>query len=312
MNNKFSRSLNDQDQVEHFLNEVLALDHSGFHGLSYRIVSCEHGIGILDSNAETLYNRRFRDRDYKEDAERWQLRRQIVDELLNLERLDDDEDICLGAGGALPKSGVRAERQAYILIGLPASGKSCIATIIAERYGAIVVDADYAKRKLPEYSSYIWGASAVHQESNQIVNGFENTRENISSVLDISLQAAYNMVIPKIGKDADSLYRFCQSLRSKGYTVHLTLVALLKKKATIRAIQRFHTTKRYIPLGYIFDDCGNDPSLTYFVLKNKKQDEFSSFGVISTDVPMGMPYICTDILGNNPANLFEFKSNILI
>ena len=39
-------------------------------------------------------------------------------------RPDNDDDICLGKGGALPQLGVAAGKQAYILIGLPNSGKS--------------------------------------------------------------------------------------------------------------------------------------------------------------------------------------------
>ena len=64
-----------------------------------------------------------------------------------------------------------ARKQAFVLIGLPASGKSSIAVDIADKYGALLLDSDLAKRKLPEYKVYPWGASLVNAESSLIVFG---------------------------------------------------------------------------------------------------------------------------------------------
>lgn len=111
----------------------------------------------------TLVSTKYRDRDYVNDLDRWKLRRQIIHELFTWKRLDNDDDIRLGKGGALPDSGVKKERKAYILIGPPASGKSTVANRIAEKEGAIILDSDYAKRKLPEFE-YECGATLVRDE----------------------------------------------------------------------------------------------------------------------------------------------------
>jgi hypothetical protein len=52
------------------------------------------------------------------------------------------------------------------------------------------------------------------------------------------------------------------------YDIHLISVELTKKDAT-RAIKRFNKTKRYVPLGLIFDQYGNDSHLCYYYLRCK-------------------------------------------
>jgi hypothetical protein len=92
--------------------------------------------------------------------------------------------------------------------------------------------------------------------------------------------------------------------RSYGYKVHLSLVNLDRRKATIRAVERFIRTNRYVPLGMIFDDFGNDPILSYYILKSHYFDRFESFGSISTDVAIGERPIVIEYTANNPASLF--------
>ncbi|MBW8685428.1 zeta toxin family protein [Chitinophaga rhizophila] len=258
-------------------------------------------------HSQTLSHTRFRDRNFKEESQRWVLRKQIIKELLTLTRPDDDDTICLGHGGALPQSGIKADSQAYILIGLPASGKSTIASVIAERYGAVTIDADFAKRKLPEYANYTWGATIVHEESSRIATGFIENPRRLLSVYEAALEMNYNVVIPKIGQHADAILGMGNTLKAAGYTVHLTLVSLFRREATIRALHRFNETGRYVPLGLIFDGYSNDPCLSYYMLKNMKQHIISSFGVISTDVPKGEPYKTIDLKGNNPAILYQIQ-----
>jgi hypothetical protein len=85
---------------------------------------------------------------------------------------DSDDHIKLGKGGAVPQNLMRS-KDACVLIGLPASGKSTIARRFATEYGAIILDSDFAKRKLPEFPNYPWGASIVHEESAKIIFGEE-------------------------------------------------------------------------------------------------------------------------------------------
>lgn len=310
---KYARLLRDQDQVEHFLSEVLDFDYTKLNDITYEIIKGEQGLVNADINSQTLNTTKFRDRNYKDDKTRWKLRTQVINELLYNMRPDDEDMICLGMGGALPNSGVISNKQAYILIGLPASGKSSIANHISEKFQAIILDSDFAKRKLPEFNKYECGATIVHEESSQIVFGFRDNPGNLLSVYEMALSKGYNMVIPKIGQNAQSILSLAKTLTTElKYNVHLTLISLLKRDATIRAINRFHKTKRYVPLGLIFDGYGNDPCLTYYLLKNRQPSTFESFGAISTNVEMGESPFSIDVAGNNPAKFYPYRENILI
>lgn len=136
MSQRYARLLNDQDQVEHFLDRVLDFDFSEFKNITYEIIQGEQGIVNLDLQAQTLNNTRYRDRNYKSDKLRWELRAVIISELLSLKRPENDDDITLGYGGALPNTELKRDRKAYILIGLPASGKSGIANSISEQFNS--------------------------------------------------------------------------------------------------------------------------------------------------------------------------------
>ncbi len=121
MNNRFARLPGDQPQVDHFLNSVLLADRKKFKDISYRIITCETGMnGGID--APTSRSSKFRDPEYQDDEQRLLLRKKIVEELFTLPLLNDDDRIKSGRGGARPPN-LNSERKAFILIGLPASGK---------------------------------------------------------------------------------------------------------------------------------------------------------------------------------------------
>lgn len=89
-------------------------------------------------------------------ATRIALRRRIIEELYG--------------NGAEKK-----ERKAFIVIGLPASGKSsAVAEPLAQKYGALIIDSDEAKERLPEFTDGLL-ADAVHEESSDIA---ERVRSN--------------------------------------------------------------------------------------------------------------------------------------
>ncbi|MEZ2440837.1 zeta toxin family protein [Chitinophaga sp. RCC_12] len=309
MSQKYSRVLIEEKQVEFFLRHVLDFDPSGLDGIIPGIVEGEIGILNVPYEMQTYSGTKYRDKRFFDEPSREALRALIVDELLSETRLINDEDICLGKGGALPVGGIVRNKKAYILIGLPASGKSSIACLVADNFGAIILDADFAKRKLPEYSKYPFGASLVHEESSKIIS---NPNPEVPSLTLKSIDLGYNILLPKIGQDVNAIIDLAEFLHFKQYEVHLTLVSLLRHKATVRAIHRFYETKRYVPIGLIFDGYGNDPCLTYYLIKNKLYSFISSYGAISTDVPKGQLPYCIDLLNDNPAKLFEFRGNILI
>lgn len=305
---QFSRPLHTAHLVEDFLKNTLAMNlrEPRLKGIISKIVDGELGVTRVITSHQTLSMPDMRDADYRDDSKRWSLRVQIIDELNSLARLDDDEKIKLKKGGAQPKSGVKREKKAFIIIGLPASGKSSIANEIAEDHGAVILDSDYAKRKLPEFKNHLYGASIVHEESSQILSGFSGAQPGkLDSLFELTIRQDKNIVIPTIGQNPSKIVALTESLKEHwNYEVHLILISISKKNATIRAIRRFAKSKRYVPIGLIFDVYGNDPSLCYYYLRSKYEAHFTSFGAVSTEE--AIPY-CVDSKNNTPALKYPAK-----
>lgn len=307
MSNKTSRPLNNFELVEHFLENALSLniESEEMYKTVCQVVSTELNIENFDESLISLNSKSYRVNEFRKDAKRLALQNQIVEELLIKTRLENDEDIRLGEGGAFPLNPVKTERNAFIVIGLPASGKSGISNKIADHYGAIILDSDYAKRKLPEFSALPFGATLVHEESDKIIFG-DNNRTSFKSLFDYCRETGSNIVLPKIGSNTNGILTLIDILKKSNYFVHLTLVELDRLKATQRALSRFNETKRYVPLGLIFDTYANNPTVTFYKIITHNHTLLESYGSINTDVKIG-----TDpkkILGSNssnPAELFK-------
>ncbi|HDZ9198153.1 TPA: zeta toxin family protein [Vibrio cholerae] len=221
--------------------------------------------------------------DFKElitgDEERQQLKKAILDELVDFTVPKNDDDIRIGIGGSKPRNRVRCNRKAIILLGLPASGKSTVAQIMSDMQGAYIVDSDFAKRKFPELA-FPNGASWTHDESDDLVHGKDD------GVLARCLKDDANMVIPKVGAKAESIINVYQTLRSFDYDVSLGLVWLEPKKALQRAIKRYQKSKRYVPiLKIIKDDMA--PQQVFNQLRSTL--ELDSYVHLSSDVELGEP-----------------------
>ena len=145
--------------------------------IASKIFKAELSLAKLESHP-TSTNYDFRSKEYRQTRERKKLRRVILSELINMLRLQHDDDIKFGSGGAKPKTPI-AEQQAYLVSGAPASGKSGIATRLADETGAYILDSDYAKRKFPEYSETDDGASLVHEEADDIIFGNSFSWQNV-------------------------------------------------------------------------------------------------------------------------------------
>lgn len=276
----YNRPLNDSRLVQHFVENVLDISKSDveFCDAITNIVSAEIQNDQI-MKKPTLHYDNHRHFNYISDSDRSSLRKQIFTELIQLERPCDDDLITLCIGGALPRSqSPRREKKAYIVIGLPASGKSSISNKISDFIGGIILDSDYAKRKFPEYKT-AFGASVLHEESSELIFGTKNF--DSFNLLDYCILGNLNIVIPKIGHDSKSILEFAQVLNSKGYQNHLVLVSLDRKKSTQRAYKRFISTKRYVPLSLIFDSYSNEPTLTYYRIREEKV--FESYCKISTE-----------------------------
>lgn len=268
--------------VEHFVDNVLQIENTQEKKKAInKIAAAERNMKDY-SELPTLTHMDNRDFEYRDEKTREQLRRQIYDELKDKKRLKSDDKIKLGSGGAKPKTNLKKEKKIFYLIGPPASGKSTIATKLADLAGAYILDSDYAKRKLPEYNNQIGAASLVHDESDNLVFSYEKY-----NLLEYCIINGYNMVIPKIGHKKESIIRFAATLKEVGYSVFLISIELDRIKATQRAYNRFEKSGRYVPLSLVFDYYANEPTLNYFKIRQLNESSFDGYAQISTDVPLG-------------------------
>jgi hypothetical protein len=277
----YSRPLDQNKLAVDFLTKVLGLKKTTELGDNIqRLVSAEKLLSATVSEP-TLTSEDNRHTSYLTDEARENLRSRIFEELITNVRLDDDDDIKLGCGGVLPQSGLKFNQEAFIVTGLPASGKSTISNLIAENKGAAVIDSDYAKRKFPEFS-IPQGASIVHAESSLVTYGSTKPEfEDEKSVYEYMVTEGANIVIPKIGYDCISITSLRNALVEAGYQVHLVFVSVDRKVSTTRAFNRFLSTERYVPLGLVFDEYSNDPTLTYYRLRD--DSEWQSVGKVNTE-----------------------------
>ncbi|MEN2282234.1 zeta toxin family protein [Algoriphagus sp. SE2] len=303
----FSRRLDDSDLIEHFLVNVLEFKPKNLEDVIVQIKNGEIQIKSYPDEDCTLRSTKHRSRKYAGNSIRWELRSQILKELFSEKRLDQDDEIALGIGGALPNVASKAEKKAIVITGLPASGKSSIANKLADKLGALILDSDFAKRKLPEFKDGPGSASLVHEESDLLIFGSNQIKIPIDfkPLFQLAIEMGYNLVIPKIGHTLNGVVKLGKTLKDLGYETHLVCVNLDRKKATIRAINRYITSKRYVPIGLIFDGYANDPLGTYFLIKDGIDVDgtpYDSFALISTDVELGSPPRILQISPNSPIN----------
>lgn len=215
----------------------------------------------------TLQFKEYRSTLCCENRDRSALHERILLELISKTRLAEDDKIKLGHGGAMPTTAIQRRKQAFLVTGLPASGKSGIANRIADAEGAVILDSDYAKRKFPEFAQGPFAATVLHAESSVVVLGDE--QDEAENLKGYCISEEYNVVVPKIGYNPDTLHELAVYFKKRGYDVHLTLVSLDRQAATIRAYKRFLKSKRYVPLSLIFDVYSNNPTMAYFRLKQQ-------------------------------------------
>ncbi|MGN8831191.1 MuF-C-terminal domain-containing protein [Selenomonas montiformis] len=216
------------------------------------------------------YRKKFGETCEINTPERIALRRRIIEELYG--------------NGAEKK-----EHKAFIVIGLPSSGKSsAVAEPLAKKYGALLIDSDEAKERLPEFTDGLL-ADAVHEESSDIA---DRVRTNAIGNGD-------NIVLPLVGKTESKLRNLVSLLKNNGYKVNLHYVDLPVDKAVERGKTRFAETGRNVPLAYI-RSVGLKPKHNFDKLKIAK--EVDSYGEWSNDVDRGQR---PRLLEERPAGLYS-------
>ncbi|HEX8610871.1 MAG TPA: zeta toxin family protein [Telluria sp.] len=314
MNNNYARPLQDHESIEAFLDNCLGIRHElplqdggsvDLPELCKRIRDAEsaHAAGHADP---TSVSRRNRVPQYRSDLSREILRRQVIKELIVYDRLDFDEEILLGKGGAKPCGRpAYAGACAYMITGLPASGKSTLVSVISDRLGAMVLDSDFAKRKLPEFAHALAGTALVHEESRLLIFGMELSAD--TSLLTYCMSRKLNVVIPLVGNDERRVKSMRHLLVENGYQVHLTAMLLDRVSATKRALDRFLKTGRYISLGMIFDRYANEPILNYYKAwmdaDTGRDAQWTSLGALA--MATHPPSVHSYSSNANPAALWE-------
>ncbi len=157
----------------------------------------------------------------------------------------------------VPQAPIVAGKRAIIVLGPPASGKSSIANPIARKHNAAIIDADEAKKFMPEFAEGR-GANAVHEESAQIAE----------VALAQALGDGINVVIPKVGGNDKSIKKLIERLRNYDYEIDVVGMDVKAEVAMSRMIQRFINTGRYVPYNYL-KSVGDKPMSTYNNLKRE-------------------------------------------
>lgn len=303
------RNLSNMPNVSEFMKSILGFSKNEdkldkeFENL---IKIIENETILSSQNSEnTLFSDKYRRTIYKTEEARKALRKQIISELYNFYLLKNDDEVSLGKGGARPVSGLKQGKTVYYVIGLPASGKSGICHILAEKGNALVLDSDLAKQKLPEFA-YSSGASITHLESKAIIFGHSQLKGE-STLLGEAIKKNINLVIPKIGANIGNVLKELNGLKNFGYKINLILVRLEREVATKRAYYRFIASHRYVPLALIYDGYSNNPTITYYDIQrmNKKLNLIDNFVMINTDVNKGDKAHIVECSGTNIRCLFE-------
>jgi predicted kinase len=120
------------------------------------------------------------------------------------------------------------ERRLDLVVGPPGSGKSSnLVNPLAKENGSLVIDADAVKPDIRGYMDGL-GAEAVHEASSQVAH----------QVLVNALKNGDNIVVPKLGANAERLVPLIDAAKGLGYSVNLHLADLPHEVSARRVFDR--------------------------------------------------------------------------
>lgn len=173
--------------------------------------------------------------------------------------------------GALKK-----EKHIDIVIGGPGTRKtSMVALPLVEKYGAILIDDDIQKRKMPEFNNGI-GAHAVHRETSELIT---------TRIMDKATEAGDNIVFTQLGRNRQALEEIIDYLSGIGYSVDIHLAVLPLDKAIKGVVDRFLSGDQgFLDPAYV-EKVSLTPEENYGIVKLRKG--VNSYEKLSTDVENG-------------------------
>jgi adenylate kinase family enzyme len=132
------------------------------------------------------------------------------------------------------KRTIKKDKQAYIVVGLPGSGKSTTADPMLTKFGAYEIDSDIFKDYTPEMQGGENRAAAVHRESGLLRDQF----------MQNAAKEGANMVIPTVGGNLEAVKKRINELKKLGYSdFHLVNAFAPLDKALERNVKRFKSKK---------------------------------------------------------------------
>jgi adenylate kinase family enzyme len=176
-----------------------------------------------------------------------------------------------GPGGPLQA------REATVVTGPPAAGKSTLAETLALRTRSAIWDSDEAKKLIPEFRGGI-GAGAVHAES-KFINNIVGAR---------LLETGANVVVPVVGHDPSTTGRLIDLLKTSGYHVTVVNVDVSPDEAMRRMAARYMSSNRLIPPDY-FNSVSARPKAAYEDLKTRGAAD--GYAQVDANGPRGSEYV---------------------
>lgn len=297
MSHHKSRPIDSKDTAKKFLVDVLGYRNGKRLSQYVKRITDEEIYVQKYRNNQTLFSPAYRDPRFADEAKRQKLHARIYKELMNNKYVSDESQL---DRGMVPSGGFLCGRTAYLVIGLPASGKSGIAEKIADITKSMILDPDIAKSKFPEMSDK-GGADLVGQEATLLVFGDSRTKGSVIkfSIQQKCIELGRNIVIPQVGDELEKIRKYRDVLLERDYGVHLILVDLDRENATKRALHRYLEKGRYVPLTLIYDSYADSPALNYFRVKFDK--EWASVCEINNCVKKGQKPILVHCSGSSPA-----------
>ncbi len=117
----------------------------------------------------------------------------------------------------------RYEKQAYVILGNIASGKSTYARSIEEQTGSIIIDPDRFKMGEDTPNGYFEGFTSLYQQPTDRERLQDPCSDAAKKTLANTADLGMNVIIPKATTSLEKLERQLQVLTDKNYDIHLIM-----------------------------------------------------------------------------------------